>query len=181
MLNRPRRWRWAQTDSGLTWPSEDRGGVDARIRPLCLCLIHAGDGSVPLNAPVSVLGHALSRRRRRYLQRAECVLATIAGHPVGLAAYHRVESDVRLVLEFVLDPDLRRPTRCEVCGALIASIEMLSQEDGVQCLMVMLEADIPLDPFRHRRYTTVAVNRAGAWLQKQLCATRPASPQGYIH
>ena len=136
---------------------------------------------MPLNATVNVLGHALSRQRRRYLQRAECVLATIAGHPVGLAAYHRAESDARLVLEFVLDPGLRRPARCEVCGALIAGIEMLSQEDGVQCLMVMLEADVPLDPFRHRRYTTVAVNPTGAWLQKQLWVTRPASPQGYIH
>jgi len=149
--------------------------------PLSLRVIHAGDGSVPLDAPVNVLGHALSRQRRRYLQRAECVLATIAGHPVGLAAYHRVESDVRLVLEFVLDPGLRRPARCEVCGALIASLEMLSQEDGVQCLMVMLEADVPLDPFRHRRYTTVAVNRAGAWLQKQFRVTHPAGPRRYIH
>jgi hypothetical protein len=61
-----------------------------------------------------------------------------------LAAYHRVENEVRLVLEFVLDPELRRPARGEVCGALIAGLEMLSQEDGVQCL-VMLEADVPLD------------------------------------
>jgi len=148
---------------------------------LSLRVIHAGDGSVPLNAPVNVLGHALSRQRRRYLQRAECVLATIAGHPVGLAAYHRVESDVRLVLEFVLDPGLHRRDRCEVCGALIASLEMLSQEDGVQCLMVMIEADVPLDPFRRRRYTTVAVNPAGAWLQKQLRVSHPASPRRYIH
>jgi hypothetical protein len=84
-------------------------------------------------------------------------------------------------LEFVLDPELRRSTRCEMCGALIAGIEMLSQEDGARCLMVMLEADVPLDPFRHRHHTTVAVNPAGAWLQKQLCATRQASLQEYIH
>ena len=94
--------------------------------PLSLRVIHAGDGSVTLDAPVNVLGHALSRQRRRYLQRAECVLATIAGHPVGLAAYHRVESDVRLVLEFVLDPGLRRPARCEVCGASIAARNALA-------------------------------------------------------
>ena len=43
------------------------------------------------------------------------------------------------------------------------------------------EADVPLDPFWHRRYTTVAVTPTGAWLQKQLQVTHPTSPRRYIH
>jgi hypothetical protein len=180
MLNRPRGWRRAQTDRGLAWPAENLPRVPARVRPLCLRLIHAGEGSLPLNAPVGVLGHALSRPRRRYIQLAECVLATIAGNPVGLAAYHRLESDVRLVLEFLLDPDLSRPVRDEVCGALIASLEMLVHDDCVRCLMVTLDADVPLEPFRHRGYGTVVVDHSGAWLQK-LWVSRPISHLARVH
>ncbi len=180
MLSRPRGWRQALTERGLAWPADHLPWVGMRVRPLCLRLIHAGDGSLPLNAPVGVLGHALSRRRRRYLQRAECVLATLAGHPVGLAAYHRLESDLRLVLEFLLDPGLRGPICNEVCGAMIASLEMLGHDDGVRCLMVMLDADVPLHPFRHRGYGTVVVDRSGAWLQK-LWVPRPTSHLARVH
>jgi hypothetical protein len=51
-------------------------------------------------------GHRLSRARLRHLRQSEWVVVSADSVPVGLAAYKHVESDVRVVHEFLLDPRL---------------------------------------------------------------------------
>ncbi|MEQ1869194.1 MAG: hypothetical protein ABL961_04150 [Vicinamibacterales bacterium] len=76
------------------------------------------------------------------------------------------------MMEFLLDPGLRETTRDEVCAALIAGLETAAHNDGIQCLMVMVETDIPLEPFRHHRFSAVAIDTDGAWLQKHFLSGR---------
>ena len=49
-----------------------------------------------------IVGHSLTRRRWRYLQGAECIVVTECARFLGVAAYQRVEGDVRVVHEFLV-------------------------------------------------------------------------------
>jgi hypothetical protein len=116
----------------------------------------------------TVLGHPVSRRRRRYLRQAEWIVAVDDTGPVGVAAYHCVKSDVRLVLEFLLDPALTAPDACRVTNLLISTLEVLARESGALCLMVVVDGHATMEPFERRGYRTVTVDATCAWLQKGL-------------
>lgn len=165
MANIPPAWQPLQARTAAL-PSQLADAIVGTSGSLRVRVVQGGDGTVPLDAPNGVLRRSLNRRRRRYIRLSECVLVEAAGRPVGLAAYHRVESEVRLVMEFLLDPDLGETTRDEACAALIAGLETGSHNDNVQCLMVMVEPNIPLEPFRHLRFSAIAIDTDGAWLQK---------------
>lgn len=129
---------------------------------------HGGCASIEADDRCVVLGHSLNRARRRYLRQAEWIVAMDGTGPVGLAAYQRVDSDVRLVLELLLDRTLSESDTTRVTDLLVSTVEMLAYDDGVRCVMFMLGGEVALKPFERRRYQTVAVDSAGAWVQTRL-------------
>ena len=129
---------------------------------------HGGCASIETDDRCAVLGHSLNRARRGYLRQAEWIVAMDDTGPVGLAAYQRVDSDVRLVLELLLDRTLSESDTTRVTDLLVSTVEMLAYDDGVCCVMFMLGGEVALRPFERRRYQTVAVDSAGAWVQTRL-------------
>lgn len=129
---------------------------------------HGGCAFIEADDRCAVLGHSLNRARRRYLRQAEWIVAMDGTGPVGLAAYQRVDSDVRLVLELLLDRTLSESDTTRVTDLLVSTVEMLAYDDGVRCVMFMLGGEVALKPFERRRYQTVAVDSAGAWVQTRL-------------
>lgn len=130
----------------------------------------------------AILGHSLNRARRRYLRNAEWIVAMDGTGPVGLAAYHRLQSDVRLVLEFLLDQTLSASDARRVTDLLLSTLERCACDSGARCLMLMVGGEVRLGLFKRRGYQTVAVDSAGAWVQKSLDAVRrrpaPTPPAG---
>lgn len=131
-----------------------------------------GCAAIDADDRCTVLGHSLNRARRRYLRQAEWIVAIDDTGPVGLAAYHRVESDVRLVLEFLLDQTLSESYARRVTDLLLSTVERLACDSGARCLMFMLGGDVTLKPFERRGYQTVGVDSAGSWVQKRLDAVK---------
>jgi hypothetical protein len=124
---------------------------------------HVGD----LQSPCLV-GHSLTRRRWRYLQRAECIVVGERSRLLGLAAYQRVESVVRVVHEFLVHRDLGERESASVTDTLASAIEAMALSDSVHCLMFMLWPDVRREPFERRGYRTVVLDPYLAWLQKTL-------------
>lgn len=113
-------------------------------------------------------GHSLSRARLRHFQQAAWIVVTEDSIPVGLAAYKRVDSDVRVVHEFLLDRTLGGRDMTRVTDVLLSAVETMAYDDSVGCLMFLLGGDVVLAPFEQRGYTAVAIDPAGAWMQKKL-------------
>jgi len=147
--------------------------VGVRVHgPLTVEISRGGCAALDADDRDAVLGHSLSRARRHYLRKAEWVVAMDDTGPVGLAAYHRIQSDVRLVLEFLLDTTLHASDARRVIDLLLSTVETLARDGGARCLMVMFGGDVPLGLFERRGYQTVAVDSAGAWVQKCLDPVR---------
>ena len=113
-----------------------------------------------------LIGHPLTRRRRRYLQRAECIVVGEPSCLLGLAAYLRVESVVRVVHEFLVHRELGEPESAIVTDMLASAVEANAVSDSVHCLMFMLWPDVRSEPFERRGYRTVVLDPYLAWLQK---------------
>ena len=124
---------------------------------------HVGD----LQSPCLV-GHSLTRRRRRYLQRAECIVVGERSRLLGLAAYLRVESVVRVVHEFLVHRELGEPESAIVTDMLASAVEAMALSDSVNCVMFMLWPDTRREAFERRGYRTVVLDPYLAWLQKTL-------------
>ena len=76
--------------------------------PITLEAFH-GYGHVGELQSRCLLGDSLTRRRWRYLPHAASALSSKSALAFfGLAAYQHVESAVRVVHEFLVDPDLGR-------------------------------------------------------------------------
>lgn len=116
----------------------------------------------------AILGHTLRRARRRYLRDAEWIVAMDDASPVGLAAYQPVDSDVRLVLEFLLDTTLEKSRALHATALLLATVERRARQDGIQWLMFALDAEVPRRPFARGGYQMMAIDSAGVWVQKRL-------------
>jgi hypothetical protein len=128
------------------------------------------EGYRPVGAVESrhLLTRELTPRRWRYLQRAECVVAKAGPRLLGLAAYHRVQSDARVVHEFLVDPDLGAREAAIVTDTLASAVEAMALSDSVHCLMFMLWPDVRREPFERRGYRVVVLDAYLAWLQKTL-------------
>jgi hypothetical protein len=159
----------------LTRQGRARGSITIEVR-------HGGCAALNTDDPGTVLGHSLNRARRRYLNHAEWIVAMDDRRLVGVAAYHPIQSDVRLVLEFLLDPTLSESDAGHVTNMLLSTVERLACESGAQCLMVMLDRSATLRPFDRRGYRTIAVDATCAWMQKCLVpAERPSVRARRIH
>jgi hypothetical protein len=115
-----------------TSPSEGR----LRITPEVV----NGYGLVGDFASRCLVGHSLTRRRWRYLQRAECIVVTECPRLLGVAAYQRGESDVRVVHEFLVHRNLGEGEAAIVTDTLVSAVEAVALGDSIHCLMFMLWA-----------------------------------------
>jgi len=138
--------------------------------PAELFITHAADPLLPADA-TDVLGYRLTRAQRRFLSGALWLIVADGGRAVGLAAYHPAHSDVRVVLECLVQRSLPVRARRRVADLLIDGLETLAQTDSVHLLVVMIEPDVPRTAFVRRGFSTVAVEPWGAWLQKHYLDT----------
>lgn len=135
--------------------------------PITLEVFH-GYGHVGELQSRCLLGDSLTRRRWRYLQRAECIVVEERSRLLGLAAYQRVESAVRVVHEFLVDPDLGPRETAIITDTLASAVEAMALSDSVNCVMFMLWPDVRREPFERRGYRIVVLDPYLAWLQKTL-------------
>lgn len=144
-----------------------------------LFVTHVGDPLLPADDG-DVLGYRLTRAQRRYLSRATWLVAAEADQALGLAAHHPVESEVRVVLECLVDRRLSARSRNDIIDILVDGMETLAQADGIRLLIVMLESDVSRNPLVRRGFTTVAVEPWGAWMQKHFLCTSRSSPLKWV-
>jgi len=144
-----------------------------------LFVTHIGDPLLPADDG-DVLGYTLTRARRRYLSRATWLVAAEGDQALGLAAHHPVESEVRVVLECLVDRRLSARTRRGIIEILVDGMEILARADGVRLLIVMLESDVSRIPLARRGFTTVAVEPWGAWMQKHFLCASCRSPLKWV-
>lgn len=135
--------------------------------PITLEVFH-GYGHVGELQSRCLVGHSLTRRRWRYLQGAECIVVTESSRLLGVAAYQRVVSDVRVVHEFLVHPAFGERQAALVTDMLASAVEAMALSDFVHCLMFMLWPDVRREPFERRGYRTVVLDPRLAWLQKTL-------------
>jgi len=122
-------------------------------------------------------GHCLSHARLRHLRESERIVVTDASVPVGLTAYKRATSEIRVVHELLLDRTLTGRDATRITDALLSALEMVAQQDGVGCLTFLLRYGIVIAPFEERGYTSLVLDGRGVWLQRKLgwlgwCETR---------
>ena len=152
------------------------GAEHLRITPAVV----DGYGLVGDSASPCLVGHLLTRRRWRYLQRAECIVVTENPRLLGVAAYQRVESDVRVVHEFLVHRSLGEREAAIVTDTLVSAVEATALGDSIHCLMFLLWPDVKRTPFERRGYDAVVLGPDLAWLQKRL-AERPCIATGSPH
>lgn len=126
-------------------------------------------------------GYRLSRARLRHLRESERIVVADASVPVGLAAYQRADSEIRVAHEFLLDRSLLGTDTTTVTDMLLSAVEMVAYEDGVSCLTFLLRNGVVIEPFERRGYMSLILDCQGIWLQRKLgwpgwCEGRSAYP-----
>ena len=145
-----------------------------------VAVIHGCSGPPDLRDCVPA-GHDLSRARLRHLRESDWVVVTEDSSPVGLAAYKRADSDVRVVHELLLDRTLAAPDAARVTDVLLSALEVLAYDDGVRCLTFLLRCSVVMEPFERRGYTSLVIECSCTWIQKKLgwlgwCEVRSERP-----
>jgi hypothetical protein len=142
---------------------------DIKYRPLAVALMH---GSVEITGAGSQslipTGHGLSRARLRHLAESECITVTAGTRAAGLAAYKKSDSDMRVVHDFLVDQRLDDRGNEMVTHMMLSAVEMLSCDEGIRSLIVVLGPGVSLVPFEQHGYATLITDSGGAWLQKKL-------------
>jgi len=113
-------------------------------------------------------GHSLSRARLCHLCESDVIVVRDGSDAVGLAAYKRANSEVRVVHEFLLDLRLAGPPAVQVTDALLSALEMVAHEEGVSCLTFLLRSRVVMAPFEQRGYMSLALDSDNVWLQRKL-------------
>jgi hypothetical protein len=149
-------------------------------KALNVALIHGGSGPPDLRTCVPA-GHGVSRAFLRHLRESEWIVVTDGSVPVGLAAYKRVESEIRVVHELLEDRTLAGPDAAAVTDALVSALEIVAYDEGVRCLTFLLRCSVVMEPFEQRGYTSFVIDSC-TWLQRKLgwlgwCEMRSDQPQ----
>lgn len=142
-------------------------GADAEPRMRDVTVVHACSGPVAPNECIPP-GHHLSGPRWRYLGESERIVVTDGLGPMGLAAYKRVNGQLRVVHEFLLDGSLDGAAATQVTEKLLSALELVAYDDGVCCLTFLLRNTVVMAPFAERGYVSLALNPSGIWLQRKL-------------
>lgn len=149
-------------------------------KPLDVIAIHGCSGLPDLHTCIPA-GHGLSCARLRHLRESEWIVVTDDSVPVGLAAYKRSDSDVRVVHELLLDRTLAGADAARVTDVLLSVLEMVAYDDGVRCLTFLLRCGVVMGPFEQHGYASLVLAPSGMWLQKKFgwlgwCDSRSAHP-----
>ena len=127
-------------------------------------------------------GHGLNRARLRHLAESECITVTAGTRAAGLAAYKKAQSDLRVVHEFLVNRRLDDRGNEMVTTLMLNAVEMVSRDEGIHSLIVVLGPGVSLVPFEQHGYATLITDSGGAWLQKKLdTAAWTASASGHLH
>ena len=113
-------------------------------------------------------GHCLSGARIRHLLESDWIVVSQGSIPVGLAAYRRADSDVRVVHELLVDRTLAACDAARVTNAMLSAAEIVASDDHISCLMFLVCGAVALPSFEQRGYTAIVVDSCGVWVQKKL-------------
>lgn len=145
-----------------------------------VAVIHSSAGSADASDCLPP-GHSLSRARLRHLCESDWIVVRDGPSPVGLAAYKRADSEVRVVHEFLLDRTLAGRKAARVTDILLSALEMVAYDEGVSCLTFLLRCRVVMEPFEQHGYSSLALDSSGIWLQRKLgwlgwCEARSPRP-----
>jgi hypothetical protein len=148
-------------------------------KTLDVAVLHGCSGPPDLHNCVPA-GHCLSDVRLQHFCESDWIVVTEGSVPVGLAAYKRTNSDVRVVHELLVDRTLAGPDAARVTDALLSALELVAYDDGIRCLTFLLRYGIVMEPFERRGYTSLVIDCC-TWLQKKFgwsgwCEVRSGRP-----
>lgn len=99
-------------------------------------------------------------------------MAVTGSQPVGLAACQNIQSEVRLVLEFLLAEGLDTVDAARVTGLLLSTVEQRARASGASWLMVLLDGSVDPALFARLGYEILSAEGGCAWVQKALPGRR---------
>jgi hypothetical protein len=102
------------------------------------------------------------------LRESELLIASNAAVPIGMAAYKRAESEVRVIHEVLLASVLAPSTAVRVTDELLSGLELVALGEGVRCLTFLLHNRVIIEPFERRGYMSLLLDDGGVWLQRKL-------------
>jgi hypothetical protein len=109
-------------------------------------------------------GRRLTPARRQRLAASGRVTASCEGRMVGVAAYERVDYELR-VHEFGVDA----ASVCaagQIASALLDALEVACLAGGGRRLVLLPRAALSTDLLRDRGFVTIAEDCAGSWFEK---------------
>ncbi len=109
-------------------------------------------------------GRHLTPARRERLRNSGRVVAACGNRVVGLAAYDRVDNELR-VHEFAVD-DVAPCRMDEIASVLIEALEVACLAGGGQRLVLLPRASLAEHLLRVRGFVQVAEGCAGSWFEK---------------
>jgi hypothetical protein len=109
-------------------------------------------------------GRRLTPARRARLVNSGRVVAACGSRVVGLAAYERIDGELR-VHEFAVDAGTAS-TLDQVATALLDALEMACLAGGGRRLVVLPRAALTAHLFRSRGFVPIAEGCAGSWFEK---------------
>jgi hypothetical protein len=118
--------------------------------------------------PALPAGHCLSRIRLRHLRQSDWVVVSDESVLLGLAAYKKANSDVRVIHEVLVDRTLSISEVARITDMLISALEMTALDEGVNFLMFMLDTEVLATRFESYGYDVIVADRCGTWIQKKL-------------
>jgi hypothetical protein len=111
---------------------------------------------------------AATRQRREHLAHATRIVARVGGRVVGVAAYEREGTELR-VLDLTLDPvpPLSGP---DVMRQLLDALELAALAGGCRRIVLLPAAVVVASALERLGYRFVGEGCAGGWLEKTLPA-----------
>ena len=109
-------------------------------------------------------GRRLTPARRQRLANSGRVVAQCSGRLVGIAAYERVDREIR-VHEFGIDQASPASVE-EIAGTLLDALEVACLAGGGRRLVLLPRAAIAGNLLRLRGFSTIAQGSAGSWFEK---------------
>ena len=109
-------------------------------------------------------GRRLTPARRQRLANSGRVVAQCSGRLVGIAAYERVDREIR-VHEFGVDQASPAPVE-EIASTLLDALEVACLAGGGRRLVLLPRAAIAERLLRLRGFSTIAQDSAGSWFEK---------------
>lgn len=109
-------------------------------------------------------GQRLTAARRNRLAHGSRILAMCGARVVGIAAYERVDRDVR-VYELGMDPESACGTD-EIANGLLDALELACMASGARRLVLLPRMAVNSALVRRRGYATIGEGTACGWVEK---------------